>query len=333
LPRRPTSRWVILPLFLGGVSLLAAVIPQPSGPVAIWNIGSVLALPALLVPLLTLAVVRRDAGLAAATLAMAIVIQVVYAPPASPGTAATEAGPRVTVLTWNMHSADPASSGLPELLAEDRPELVILEEVDVLALGLLDDYQVMHHPEAATPPGMMLATTLPVVDSGRLVEPAGVWDVPRAFWLRLELAGGQPLTVIAVHLSIPFPADSLPCPYCPARRDEQVAAVTDFARAEARAGHAVLIVGDLNLSDREAAYRQVAGLIDLGVAAGATWRGVAHTGLPAILRLDYLLAGGPVGLIAARADCELTASDHCPLVGELVIHPATAGLGQAVSRE
>jgi endonuclease/exonuclease/phosphatase family metal-dependent hydrolase len=100
---------------------------------------------------------------------------------------------------------------------------------------------------------MVLATSLPPTSSGVLAEPADAWDRPRAPWVRVEL-DGHAITVVGVHLAVPFPVSSLPCPYCPSLRDAQVAALAAFAAARQVEGDAVLLAGDFNLTEREPAY-------------------------------------------------------------------------------
>jgi endonuclease/exonuclease/phosphatase family metal-dependent hydrolase len=172
--------------------------------------------------------------------------------------------------------------------------------------------QVIAHPEAATAPGMVLATRLPVLDNGVLAEPAVAWDRPRAYWLELEV-GGSGWTFVGVHLSFPAPGDSLPCPYCPERRDAQAKAVAEFAAERAAAGRRVALAGDFNLTDREVAYTDVArGLRD--VAQDLTWRPLGISWLPPMLRLDYVLVGPGLEVVSTDTDCAVSGSDHCPVL-------------------
>ena len=181
----------------------------------------------LLLALMPLAVLRRDAVLAAAVAGACLMAAVLYgAPPAPPRIAAADP---LTFMTWNLHGETAGGVGLQAALARWDPDVVVMPEAVPNAAALFGrDMQTMHHSDAATPPGILLATRLPILGSGVLDTPEGAWDRPRAIWLTLD-TGGRPLTFVGVHLSVPFPVTSLPCPYCPSLRDQQVVALAAFA--------------------------------------------------------------------------------------------------------
>jgi endonuclease/exonuclease/phosphatase family metal-dependent hydrolase len=204
--------------------------------------------------------------------------------------------------------------GLVAVLDRWEPDVIILQEAGADAVLLLEgEMQVMFHPEAATPPGMIVASRLPLLASGEFQDPAATWDRPRAYWLELD-AGGEPWTFVGVHLSFPAPLDSLPCPYCPERRDAQLAAVAAFAAERAEAGRRVVLAGDLNLAHREVAYHELvrSGLRD--VARDLTWRPLGLSWLPPMLRLDYVLIGPGLEVVTTETECTISASDHCPML-------------------
>lgn len=313
-PRR-TSRWVLAPLLAVGTSLFAILLPQRAGPIAAFVAIAPIAYSLLLVALIPLALLQRGRWLAVAVTAAGVVGVVAYAPSAAPPHV-TALDP-VTLVTWNLHGEEADAVGLDAALAQWEPDLVVLQEAGLETASHFDsDMTTMHHADAATPPGVLLATRLPILDSGVLDAPAGVWDRPRAFWLTLD-TGGRPLTFVGVHLNVPFPLSSLPCPYCPTLRDEQVAALAAFATARQAAGESVVVAGDLNLTEREVVYRDLAALTD--VARGGTWRPLPVSWLPAVLRLDYVMTGAGIGLAAADVDCSMSSSDHCPLMVRLAL--------------
>jgi endonuclease/exonuclease/phosphatase family metal-dependent hydrolase len=114
-----------------------------------------------------------------------------------------------------------------------------------------------------------------------------------------------------------MPLDSLPCPYCPERRDAQLGVLLDFVSVRESAGERVVLAGDFNLSQREAAYRELRFLQDAG--RGLTWRPLAVSWLPALLRLDYILVGQGIGVVASSSDCAGSGSDHCPIFAVLTL--------------
>ena len=269
----------------------------------------------LLLALLPLAVLRRDVVLAAAVTGACLLASFLYAaPPAPPLLAAADP---LTIMTWNLHGEAAGGVGLEAALARWDPDVVVMPEAVADAAALFrPDMQTMHHADAATPPGMLLATRLPILDSGVLDTPAGTWDRPRAMWLTLD-TGARPLTFVGVHLSVPFPLASLPCPYCPSLRDRQVAAVAAFAAERQAAGESVVVAGDLNLTDREVAYGDLASLTD--VARGGTWRPLPISWLPPVLRLDYVLTGRDITVDSTDVDCGVSSSDHCIVVVQLAV--------------
>jgi vancomycin resistance protein VanJ len=304
------SRWTSLPLAVAALSVIGLVVPQRHGPIALLAVVAPYAYGLVLLVLTPLAVLRRDAVLAAA-LGLAAAIGVLAYPSAAP--ASIHDGEReLTVLTWNLHGESAVEVGLGQVLERARPDVVVLQEAGADAERMLaGSMTVIRLADAATPPGMLLASRFPVRDSGGLDRPAGTWDRPRAFWLETEAPGG-PLTVMGVHLSFPMPFDSLPCPYCPDRRDRQVEALGRTAAELARPGGRIVLAGDFNLSEREVAYRDIAASLT-DAARGMTWRPLATTWLPPMLRLDYVFIGSGLAGLGGETACDLSGSDHCPV--------------------
>jgi vancomycin resistance protein VanJ len=82
----------------------------------------------------------------------------------------------------------------------------------------------------------------------------------------------------------------------------------------------VLLVGDMNVTEREPAYADLqTPLLDAHTQVGRGW---GHTwrlgGLP-LLRIDYLLASPDIVPAWIKADCSAPESDHCSLVGQFAL--------------
>lgn len=290
--------------------------PQRAGPVAVFAVLAPFILAAIVVLLVPLAVLRRDALLASAVAACSLAGALAYTTPPVP--LAATSGRSITIMTWNLHAERPAAVGLQEALDRWSPDVIVLQESrtqDAVAL-LPDDMTILTFPDAATPPGMIIASRLPILDRGEVTEPLAAWDRARAFWIEVDTGSG-PITVVGLHLSVPFPPSSLPCPYCPTLRDAQVAALAAFADARAAAGGTVVLMGDFNMTDREVAYGDLQGLTD--TARAATWRPLALSWLPPFLRLDYVFVTPGIGARSTATGCALSSSDHCPLVVELTL--------------
>lgn len=297
------------------LTLAGLLVPQRAGPVAFLAVVAPYWYGLLLVALTPLAVVRRDVALATVVVAASLVAVLAYPAPAAPDRAAGPA--ELTLLTWNLHGEDPSSVGLPAVLEQGSPDVIVLQEADATAIDLLPDgMQVVHRPDAGTRPGMLLASGLPVLASGEVDPSHWAWDRPRAPWISVQAPAGI-VTVVGVHLSFPMPLDSLPCPYCPERRDAQLGVLLDFVSVRESAGERVVLAGDFNLSQREAAYRELRFLQDAG--RGLTWRPLAVSWLPALLRLDYILVGQGIGVVASSSDCAGSGSDHCPIFAVLTL--------------
>jgi vancomycin resistance protein VanJ len=309
------SRLTLLPVAAIALTAAAVAVPQRAGPVAAFAAVAPLAYGGLVLALLPLAVLRRDAVLAIVVAASGVLASLVYGPSAAPPQVSMD--DPITFLTWNLHGEAVAEVGLAQAIGRWHPDIIVLQEAPPDAADLLPpSMEAFHHPEAATPPCMLLATRLPIMASGSLDTPASAWDRPRAFWLTLD-TGGRPLTFIGAHLSVPFPFSSLPCPYCPTLRDAQVKKLAVLATERQAAGESVVVAGDLNLTEREVAFDDLAGLTD--VARGGTWRPLPINWLPPLLRLDYVLAGAGVGVASAEVDCAVSSSDHCPLAVRLAL--------------
>ena len=52
---------------------------------------------------------------------------------------------------------------------------------------------------------------------------------------------------------------------------------------------------------------------------GGTWRPLPISWLPPVLRLDYVMVGGGIGIVSSSVDCAISSSDHCPLTVHLAI--------------
>jgi endonuclease/exonuclease/phosphatase family metal-dependent hydrolase len=313
----------VVPLVALALIVASVLVPQRAGPVAAFAALAPILLPLMVVALLPLAVLRRDAVLAAVVVAGNIGGALAYPTPPPPAQATD--GQPITIMTWNLHGERFRGVGLRQAIERWSPDVIVLEEADLAdptARAILpEDMTVLVFPEAATPPGMVIATRLPILDRGEVRQPEEAWDKRRAFWIEVD-TGAQPLTVLGVHLAVPFPPSSLPCPYCPTLRDAQVSALAAFADARAAAGKLVVVAGDFNLTEREVAYRDMRSMTD--AARGGTWRVEDRGWLPAVLRLDYVFVTPRIGVRSTATGCDLSTSDHCPVMVELAIPEAAA---------
>ncbi|HEY0442953.1 MAG TPA: endonuclease/exonuclease/phosphatase family protein, partial [Candidatus Limnocylindrales bacterium] len=160
---------------------------------------------------------------------------------------------------------------------------------------------------------------------------ANAGTAPALVEARLTLPDGTVVRVVDAH---PFPAAiatatsfRIPIGFEAARRDADVARIRARIDATVAAGTPIIVVGDFNLTDREPAHADLArGLLDahleVGEGTGSTWRPDRMKFLPfGVMRIDYLLSGGGLRPVAIGEDCTPRGSDHCIVVGTLVVDP------------
>ena len=175
----------------------------------------------------------------------------------------------------------------------DSRNRVLEPEGTVRGVGLLSSIPVMEH-QAFTDPPYLRALLRPLV--------------------------GEPFAVFVVH---PLPARfvhgfGLPIALDTTRRDADIATIRRHIDTDLAAGRSVLVLGDINTTEREPAYFDFsAGLhdahLDAGLGPGFTWRQSDVSGLPfGLLRIDYVFASAPFVFQSAFTNCALK-SDHCSL--------------------
>ena len=135
------------------------------------------------------------------------------------------------------------------------------------------------------------------------------------------VVGGDvgPIVVYVIH---PLPASirtiaGFPISMSTDKRDAALATIRGRIDQDLGGGMPVLVMGDLNTTEREPAYAQFsAGFVD----AHAVSRGLGHTWRPewleflpfGLLRIDYVFVSSPLEATETRIDCS-TGSDHCAL--------------------
>lgn len=335
-PRRRDAALALYPLALVGLTLLALASPRRDGAVALAQVfAHFLFAPALL--LLPLALARGMFLLRIALAAAAAVFLLVY-PPAL-NLAAPPAAPDLRVLSWNVFVGGVSPGELRAAVAEHDPDVVLLQELlwDEIAgdpeLAARYPHQLLRPGETA--PSLAILSRHPIVASGVPELPGEGWDMERIVWARIDL-GGRTVTVVNAH---PIPprtfeggCSPLSC-YNRGPRDAQIAQMRAFAdELRRQTGDPLVLAGDMNVTEREEAYFELAaGLQDLHRAAGsgfgASWRPGA-LGLPAgLLRIDYIFATPGLRPLGLTTDCALRGSDHCLLLGDLALTGAPVAGG------
>lgn len=326
----PLARDTLLALYpatLVALTLAALLAPQRAGLLALTQVfAHFLFLPALLLLPIALApgMVLLRLTLATAAAAFLLVYPPAFGAPAPSPAADT---PELGVLSWNLYVGGVTPGALREALAEHQPDVVLLQEADWEALAadgeLLAAYPYRRLRPEETAPSLAILSRYPIIDSGVPELPGDVWDMPRLVWARLDL-GGQAVTVVNAH---PMPPRTFgaTCPllrcYNTGPRDAQITGIRAYVdELQRRYGDPLILAGDMNVSERERAYDDLAaGLSDAhraaGLGFGASWR-PGQLNLPlGLIRIDYLFASPGAVPLTFTTDCARRGSDHCLVAG------------------
>lgn len=312
-------------LFPIGLLILAVVhflVPQRTGVLALAVIlaPQLFLLLGLLVPL----ALGQGAALLRRALAACLVVAVLWFgrgllsfPSALPAGAI-----ELRALSWNLQQGTRTAQLVAAVVDANQPAVVAIQELTFVHRDLIESeprltarlpHRILRPEGDST--GMGLLSALPIRDSGSVRDPPLIWA-------RLELPDARLLTVVNAH---PLPAAfrtvtqlRLPLGFDPTARDRSLQVVRQIVD-DGLARGPVLLLGDLNVTEREPAYQVLAqGLVDAQIAAGSgfglTWRPNPLKGLPVgLLRIDYAFVSPDLVALDARPDCTPRGSDHCVL--------------------
>lgn len=172
--------------------------------------------------------------------------------------------------------------------------------------------------------GILSRVPMTVMKRGRLPDAGRAAEPREALWVRLEW-GGRPLNFIATHLGLGV-----------AERRAQVAALlgSDWLGAVPE-GEVAILAGDFNLTAGHVSYRRMA--IDWhDVQAHAPNHQAART-FPSFMplrRIDHIFVSPSVSVEAVRVirdDFTAVASDHLPLIADLLLPPRMGARPRRIS--
>ncbi len=256
---------------------------------------------------------KRPALLSLALAALnALPLVLFLLPPAIPPPPSSIPPYRVLLLNVNTAYGDPAR--VRALLADTRPDLLVLEEINprwLQALApVLDAFPYRHTEPRHDNFGIGLFSRFPLARVH--AEPFGIVNVPSLF-ADVDL-DGRPLAVIATH---PLPPGSA------LMTRERNAQLDWIARRAAQTPGPLLLLGDLNVSPWSPVYRRflaASGLRDS--ARGRSIRPTWPAPLPPLwIPLDHILHS-PSLAIHSRTVGPDTGSDHLPVAVTFSLPPA-----------
>lgn len=308
---------------LGFLALFAVhlVAPQPGGPLALTQIVEPLLLVVafLAVPL----AVRRPMGRLAA---IALVVFAIgrYGPGLVSFSSIQTTPVDFQVVSWNLRANATTPADLVEALASSDAEVVALQELSLEQADAIEgdarlEQRFPHRvlkPEGRLEMGLLSA--FPILTKATSGDPKTI---------EVTVDGGElgDLVVISIH---PLPrgiltAGPIPVAFDGSTRDIELAALRGRVDRLVASSLPVLLLGDLNLTEREPAYTHLTqGLLDahleVGWGWGATWRPGSLRELPVgLLRIDYVLSTPDLLPVALETDCTARGSDHCRLSATL----------------
>ncbi len=239
----------------------------------------------------------------------------------SGGTRSTPLRRRIDLASWNVSVDAVEPDVLLEALAERAPAIIGLQELGPGLAAAIEadpviarDYPYRILEPASDWTGMGLLSSWPIEgDAETSVRPPLIA-------MTVLPPDGETLDVIVAHAPPPTMGILRTGPrFDPTNRDIGLRQLRERVDASIASGRDVVLVGDLNLTDRELGYEDIAeGLADsyrvAGSGWGHTWRPSRFAWLPfGLLRIDMALASPGLTPVASEPDCTPRRTDHCLL--------------------
>jgi endonuclease/exonuclease/phosphatase (EEP) superfamily protein YafD len=245
----------------------------------------------------------------------------------TPSIGASDTSLVFSAVTWNQCYSSVPYLDVRSVLLARRVNFAAFQEADWewiehdAALVAAYPYRLAHRRR--DPSGLVLLSTYPLVDAGMTEEFSHFREVPRLTWARADL-GAQTVVLVVAHPAPPRTRYRGRI-YETSERDRHISLIRGLVDELVAEGEDVLLMGDLNLTEREPAYGELAaGLHDLhrevGRGYGHTWRPEAVRRLrPGLLRIDYMLSTPRVRPMATFVDRKPRGSDHSILYGRFAL--------------
>lgn len=315
--------WVVLVLCLLAVHV---VLPQRSG---VLGLTQVLEPYILLTALVACIFAIRERWLAERVIALVfIVVAFARCAPGSFSSPLPEIDEPLQVMTWNIEASPEGAERAVRAVQLSEAGLVALEELQPEAARAVtgDPMITQRLPHRSLYPhetvrGIGLLSAYPIVEAEWGADP----PLLRAL---VAPATADPYAVYVVH---PLPVRfglvaGIPVSLDSSKRDADIALIRRQIDQDLNAGRSVIVMGDLNTTEREPAYADFStGLrdahLEAGIGPGLTWRPSRLAGLPfGLLRIDYVFVSPSFSPFSTFVDCGW-GSDHCRLEAAIRIGP------------
>jgi vancomycin resistance protein VanJ len=302
--------------FVVGLIAVQALFPQRSGVLALTEVFEpYIAITALVAAVMA---VRASSNLGRILALLLVGVLLVRCVPTlvsnpGPGLAYTP----LNVMSWNVLAKDAAERSVDAVTGAGLALVGLQELQPDAAAALADDPEVgRQFPYQALEPdasvrGLGLLSAMPILEHSVSADPPFMRAVVRPSF-------GDPIVVYVVH---PLPArvqtaGGIPFALDTSKRDADITLIRQQIDLDLAAGKSVIVMGDLNTTEREPAYAEIsAGMgdahLDAGVGPGLTWRPESLAFLPfGLLRIDYIFVSPGLHADTVFVDC-FDGSDHC----------------------
>jgi vancomycin resistance protein VanJ len=231
-------------------------------------------------------------------------------------------GPRIRVLTCNMHYATVPTDPLDRLIDETAPDVVALQEWSEKSRSEILDGREWHvHRES----GHFLASRHPIRAADRLGAKS-TGDHGSVLRYELETPAGV-VTLFSIHLASPrtglgevAAGDTLGLDQVVANSELRWTQSRNLAAEAGLVRGPVLLVGDLNTPPHSAIFRRVwGGYSDAFASTGWGWGHTFSARLSAV-RIDYVLVGGEGRALRCWVGPNV-GSPHCPVLADVAWSP------------
>lgn len=221
---------------------------------------------------------------------------------------ATAAGPRFTLMTFNVYYNNPRLERVADLVRETKPDIVVLLEVVPRirpALGAVaDQYPYRVESWQHQWGDALVLSRFPLTDvqaslpQAKFRRPMGAVEAD---------VGGRKLTLLPTHLSLPYPLS---------RRGDQTGEIEEVVTTVAGIGGPRILLGDFNASPWATAMSKFQTQLDMTLLTGGD--GSWPTFLPRAMGIpiDHVLATEELAL-QSRKLFTVSGSDHRAVLAEI----------------
>jgi vancomycin resistance protein VanJ len=232
--------------------------------------------------------------------------------------------PALSVTTWNVELGTDAGNRVTAGLANVSSDLVALQEFQpAMQKAITSDAALSgRYPYPIFEPhnetlGAALLSRYPIMEQQSSLYPTYIRAVVQPPTL------DRPLVVYVVHPQPPAVTTGPGLPMLDTQqRSADQATIRALIDADLAAGQSVLVLGDLNTTEREQAYADFTrGLhdahLDAGTGPGLTWRPEELKAVPfGLIRIDYVLTTPDLAALSSSVNCT-NLSDHCQVSATL----------------